>query len=91
MNYKCRAECHDDAQHLAEALRAAQLVVRGWTVTTPDPGFPDVLLSFACDEPIDVVRHVIATIADGHVMYETLAEAESYTGERTYVGPMQAN
>ena len=45
---------------------------------------PDVRVTFSCDESLDVLGAAIATIPDGHVMYETIARTEDYTGERSY-------
>jgi hypothetical protein len=46
---------------------------------------------------IDVLRHAIAAVDDGHVMRETLAPLaplaplENFDGERTYVDAPKAN
>jgi len=83
-SYTLRAETRVDADKLAATLKSAGCHFDNWSAA---PAFgswlPDVRITFCSDEPLDVLRALIATIVDGHVMYETIARTEDYTGERS--------
>lgn len=87
--YKLRAEVPDDVEVLALVLKRLGITVHDWQMTAIC--LPDVELTFASAERIEVLRQTIATIEDGHVMYQTLARADEYTGERTYADPPAPN
>jgi hypothetical protein len=75
-------KCLNDVEKLASLLIGR---VSGWVVAQ-DPELPacapDVVLELTTDMSINALRGIVEGIEDSHVMYETLAYAESYTGER---------
>ena len=48
-------------------------------------GFPDVEFEFETTASIPKIRSVLKTIPDSHVMLDTVALHQQYTGERTYI------
>jgi hypothetical protein len=89
MIYRLRAECRADAEKLAATLAQTACRVSGWVVAPAFDGhpFPDVDIVFETDESLAVLRILIGTTPDGHVMGETIAPSHEYTGERTYEEP----
>lgn len=81
--YKLRAECAADVEALGERLREQGIRVTDWRVL-PFDGRTDVELTFASDASLDALRRTAENVLDGHVMVETLATLDRYTGERTY-------
>lgn len=81
--YKFRAECAidvarfivlgSDGEHKAARLR----------VTPDSTGLPDCVVEFESDASLETLRGLCDLVPDGHVMAETISEAEMYTGERT--------
>jgi hypothetical protein len=88
--YKLRAECESDVDLLLCLLERSRTPITEWSVEHSDPGIPDVDLVFACALPIEALRRAITEIEDGHVMGETIAPFDAYTGERTYDFPSTA-
>ncbi len=82
--WKFRAECASDvACWILEVNATTDRKLVGLRITTPVLILPDVEVSFSTDDPYGLVGPMHA-VADGHVMWETLAPAARYTGERTY-------
>lgn len=80
MNYKLRAECLHDINALMAIMPFKEFKVIG--MHAKGAWIPDVELEFTTPIGYRCVREAIASIPDCHVMLETLAPLESYTGER---------
>lgn len=80
-NYKFRAECSIDvARLILKTYEARHLIhITGWTST---PRHADVEVEVAANCSINILRQIMSMIPDGHVMIETIALTEKYTGER---------
>jgi len=81
--YRFRAECQQDVDLFMHAISA--YVERPWTITRDESGgFPDVEVQFCLTKAIRPRSLLWAanTVVDGHVIVQTLALAEDYTGER---------
>lgn len=76
--YRFRAECDDDVLALRKILRGKLLKIQQ-TVTSP---FPDVEVKIITKLTINEIKRAMEKVPDGHVMYETIALANEYTGER---------
>ena len=74
--YKLRAECLADVQHLMAAIHCSDYKVKGLIV-------PDVELEFSSALSLDEIKAAMKDIPDSHVMLETVAAAKDYNGERT--------
>ena len=76
--YRFRAECQRDVDNLRDLLG----VKIGKITMVQEPPFPDVEVGIetglSLEELVAAMRHV----DDGHVMVETVAQADVYTGER---------
>lgn len=88
--YKLRAECIQDVDVLLNTIRPKLYT---WKI---EPfvfmngshrvvGPPDCECEIEADMTLNELRRVIATIQDSHVMLETVAVVEDYTGERKVV------
>lgn len=93
--YKCRAECLTDVDRFLGACKRARVKVTDIRIkpiyidnTTL---IPDVEFTFSCLEDIKSLKHILSTVPDGHVMHETLAKLEDYSGERDFLEPEQEN
>jgi hypothetical protein len=78
--YRFRAECQSDVDDLRQLL--GSLVER--ITMIQEPPFPDVEVEPQTKLSIDELRAIMLQITDGHVMLETVAKGEDYTGERNY-------
>jgi len=82
VRFKLRAECMSDVGRLLQRICAHHVEIM-FTTT-----YPDVVVTldrpFVGGDMLDLtaVRAVLAEIVDGHVMVETVALADDYTGER---------
>jgi hypothetical protein len=74
-NYKLRAECLNDIWNLFSLID-----VESYTIE--NIGFSDALLSFSCKDDWFHIDHMLDRVNDSHVMRETLAYADDYTGDR---------
>lgn len=80
--YKLRAECNDDFNCLVQRLVSTPgFSLMGAVAEGP---FPDVEATFKSKLDLEALRDIIRQIPDGHVMLQTLAPADQYTGERDY-------
>lgn len=78
--YKLRAECEDDVNELQKMLR-----YNFYTLTkTIHPYLPDTIVEVATSLTLRELQDIIRDITDGHVMLQTIALKENYTGERDY-------
>jgi hypothetical protein len=85
--YKLRAECRLDVEELRHVLRAGAVrELAGWEIVslTVEDGalVPDVEVTFASALSLEALRRACENVPDGHVMAETIARADEYTGER---------
>jgi len=83
--YKFRAECQEDIDRLFELLPPG--IVKWFEITPfPDgPQFPDrecTITTIGLKKRN--IKAYMRQVKDGHVMVETLALKNKYTGERTY-------
>lgn len=85
--YKLRAECIQDALNAVNSLKTLLL---NFTISN-DGCFPDVEMEFETDLELDEIVMTLEEIEDGHVMAETVAQYEDYTGERVSVIPLPAH
>lgn len=79
-HYKFRAECEHDANKLRKRLGMKCFKI----VKTIKYYFPDAVVDLYTTLSLEEIRDVIREIPDGHVMLETVALTEEYTGERTF-------
>lgn len=78
--YKFRSECEHDVNELRKILR-----YNFYTLTkTIHPYLPDTIVEIATSLTLKEIQDIIREITDGHVMLQTIALKENYTGERDY-------
>lgn len=82
MKYKLRAECVVDIVKMTTAFAKASIVFDDVEIEG-DGLLPDVTATFLSAAPLAQLRDVLAKIEDGHVMAETIATIDHYTGMRT--------
>lgn len=68
--YSFRAECPHDLEQLTAALQAKN--VSCFINATQDRGFPDCTAEIETEVALEIIRDVMRSVADGHVMVETL-------------------
>ena len=78
--YRFRAECQHDVDEL-RCLLGARLDRITMTI---EPPFPDVEVELEIGLSLEELRDEMRRVVDGHVMVQTLARSEEYTGERDY-------
>src|SRR5205814_312092 len=78
--YRFRAECERDVAELRRLLGARLERI----IVTSEPPFPDVEVELATGLSLEELRDAMRRIVDGHVMVQTVARSEEYTGERDY-------
>ena len=76
--YRFRAECWPDVEQLLSIIAGKMSKM---TVIIERP-FPDVEVTLDCPLSLEELRAAMHQVEDGHVMVETVAESEVYTGER---------
>jgi DNA replication protein DnaC len=80
--YKLRAECIADLQQAIEKLKP---LLKTAKIYFPDSkSFPDCDFEFETELALDEIQMSLLDILDGHVMAQTVALIEGYTGERDY-------
>lgn len=77
--YRFRAECNHDVQ---EFLKIAGKNIMEITVTRGS--LPDTYVEFTSTMSLEKIRKSMRKVVDGHVMLQTVALKEDYTGERDY-------
>jgi hypothetical protein len=89
--YKLRAECENDITRFQKAMiknnkTITKVSMEHQTLEMGDVSFPlpDVDFVFTSTNSLQEIKAVLKTVVDGHVMEETVAGLEDYTGERTY-------
>lgn len=79
--YKMRAECaYDVGQAIVALADTFKLYAMTMQRCSEFLGDVDVVFSFAGE--IAEIKAALAGVEDGHVMYETVARIEDYTGDR---------
>ena len=76
--YRFRAECSVDFDEL---YRTIWRKVKYATITI-EPPFPDVEVEIETDMSLDDLRDELRAVPDGHVMLESSATSNEYTGDR---------
>lgn len=77
MKYKLRAECIADVIKLMENTR-----LESYKIISADARIPDVEFEFSVMLDLREIKNILLGIQDTHVMRETVAQFEEYTGER---------
>lgn len=78
--YRFRAECQQDVDELRVLL--SRCFDRITVVNSPP--FPDVEVELNTALSLEELRAVMRRVVDGHVMVQTVARHDEYTGERDY-------
>lgn len=78
--YKLRAECLNDVIQLILTNKEKKQFFNPINITSSELDGCD--LDFQSNSTLEEIRSTIATLDDGHVMSETVALREDYTGER---------
>ena len=78
--YRFRAECQPDVDNLRSLLGGHFDKI---TIINSPP-FPDVEVELETDLLLEELRAVMRRVVDGHVMVQTVASRDEYTGERDY-------
>lgn len=78
--YKMRAECGYDVGKFL--MQGGFCAVSDVVMETIEPGFGDVCVSFSFDGTLKTLRANLSELEDCHVMVETVAPIQKYTGER---------
>ncbi|HEY5124269.1 MAG TPA: hypothetical protein VIK14_11085 [Ignavibacteria bacterium] len=78
-HFKLRAECINDVLLLIEKMRKRDI----WAIKIEQCGFlPDVDFEFKTTKTLDEILTILRKQVDSHVMIDTLAPYNEYTGER---------
>lgn len=80
MTYKFRAECRHDVILLM--VNTNVLAKDEWYLKRMDPATPDVEVTFDSDLSLEEIIKEMKEFQDTHVMIETVALANEYTGIR---------
>jgi hypothetical protein len=78
--YRFRAECQADVDELRQLLGTK---IDKITIVNSPP-FPDVEVEVAVDLSLEELQDTMRRVVDGHVMVQTVARHNEYTGERDY-------
>ena len=78
--YRFRAECQADVDELRRLLGTK---IDRITIVNSPP-FPDVEVEVEVDLSLEELRDTMRRVVDGHVMVQTVARHNEYTGERDY-------
>jgi hypothetical protein len=91
IEYKFRAETSVDVEHFLRIAKRAGINVSNVRIEpqtiklkNEEVPIPDVEVTFSSDAMLGTLKHILALVPDGHVMHQTISEASSYSGERTY-------
>ena len=89
VEYAFRAECLVDVLDWQVRMSAAgfQLTavrIENWSPEEDGQLRPDRAVRFSCSAIQEAICDVMRSVEDGHVMLQTLARADHYTGERDY-------
>lgn len=76
ISYKLRAECTVDVSRFVEAVHPDTMTMKKHKL------LPDCVVEFTSQLSLSEIINLMSEIPDGHVMIETVATAQFYTGER---------
>jgi hypothetical protein len=89
--YRLRSECIGDIQRFQKVMNkikkeitTVELEHQYLEIGDAKVPIPDMLFTFKSIHHLQEIKHVLKCLPDAHVMEETLATLENYTGERTY-------
>jgi hypothetical protein len=80
--FKFRAEGLCDVDELKKVLRKRGKGIR--MTIDEEPPWIDVDVEMATTETLDMIKDAMRKVQDGHVMLQTIAPKNEYTGERRY-------
>ncbi len=80
--FKFRAECISDVDSLKGVLRKRGKRIR--MTIDEEPPWIDVDVEIETTETLDTIKQAMRKVVDGHVMLQTIAPKDEYTGERRY-------
>jgi len=78
-HFKFRAECELDVNRLRK-----QMGTKCLKIVKEIGQFPDTIVDLYTTMSLDDLKSEIRSIEDGHVMLQTIALEQDYTGERDY-------
>lgn len=78
--YKMRAECKLDVARVIAAVEMFSFTAQRFSLE--ETIFPDIEIEFVSPTPLRRIKKIIENLSDSHVMVETIALADEYTGER---------
>ncbi len=79
-HHKFRAECEADVDELIKIL--PQDYSHTLKVMRADPIFPDVVVDIITPLTVPQLESLMRQVTDGHVMLQTVAPLDYYTGDR---------
>jgi hypothetical protein len=79
MKYKLRAEC---AQDVIYFIADPGIIFKSFQMKRIADELPDVEFEFETEAWLELIKLILDLIGDSHVMIETLAPIDQYTGER---------
>ncbi len=80
--FKFRAECINDVDRLKGVLRKNGKKIR--MTIDEEPPWIDVIIEMETTESLDDIKQAMRGVVDGHVMLQTIAPKDKYTGKRRY-------
>ena len=80
--FKFRAECLNDVDRLKGVLRKNGKKIR--MTIDEEPPWIGVVVEMETTETLDAIKGAMRKVPDGHVMLQTVAPEDEYTGERRY-------
>lgn len=80
--YKFRAECIADVAAVLIKVSTCDVSIVGCKLKSF--WIPDVTVTFTSKWSLAQIKHAISDVEDAHVIIETLAFEDEYTGERYY-------
>ncbi|KPV54837.1 hypothetical protein SE17_01265 [Kouleothrix aurantiaca] len=78
--YRFRAECEQDVDTLRTILGTRVMKI----IKLNEAPFPDTIVEVHGNVSLAELQDAMRKIEDGHVMLQTVAQRENYTGERNY-------
>jgi len=79
--FKFRAECMSDVDIFRSDIKDKILKI----TMEIFPPLPDVVVQIETNISLEKIKIIMSKIRDGHVMLETIARKEEYTGNRKYI------
>ena len=79
-SYRFRAECEQDVDVLRKILGIRVTKI----IKVNEAPFPDTIVEVHGDLSLEELRDAMRMVEDGHVMLQTVAPKDEYTGKRNY-------